>query len=78
MPGLKTQNNLGATSSLSITGNTFSGNTGVAIWFFCNSGKCTTGSTVSGNRLSGNALIGNLCGRQVQVDNLASNNVIHC
>ncbi|KAA6429796.1 MAG: hypothetical protein FRX49_00228 [Trebouxia sp. A1-2] len=55
VPGLKTQNNLGPTFGLSISGNTFTDNAGAAIWLFCNSGKCTVGSTVSGNTFSGNA-----------------------
>ena len=76
LPGIKTQNNLAASDGLSITGNTFIDNGGVAIWLFCNNGQCSTGSTVSGNTFSGNAVTGNQCNGMVQEDNM--NNVIIC
>ena len=76
MPGLKTQNNLGPSSGLSITGNTFTNNAGIVIWLYCNSGMCTSGSTVSGNLLSGNGVTGDQCNGMVQEDN--TGNVIDC
>ena len=76
VPGLKTQNNLGPMFGLSISGNTFTNNAGIAIWLFCNSGKCTIGSTISGNTFSGNGMTGNQCNGMVQEDNL--DNTISC
>ena len=74
-PGLKTQNNLGPTVGLSVTGNTITNNAGVAVWLFCNGATCASGSTVSGNTVSGNLDIGNFCDQQILEDNLGSNSI---
>ena len=75
LPGLKTQNNLGPCEGLSVVGNTFSDNGGVAVWLFCNDG-CTSGAVIGPNTLTGNAATGNECGGQVQVDNPGANVVL--
>ena len=76
LAGLKTQNNLGPSRALSIFGNKFTDNAGVAVWLFCNAGQCTTGSTVTGNTFMGNAASGNKCNGMVQDDSLG--NIIAC
>lgn len=77
LPGLKTQNNLGATLGLTVRNNQFTSNSGVGVWLFCNGGKCSIGAQVSGNTFSGNAATGNACNRQVQVDNPGLN-IVRC
>ena len=75
LPGLKTQNNIGVTQSLTVTNNRFANNAGVGVYLYCNAGKCSVSGKVSGNTFSGNARTGNYCNGQVRVDNPSQNSI---
>ena len=76
LPGLKTQNNMGSTTRLTVRSNRFISNAGVGVQLFCNAGKCSVNGAVFSNTFTANAATGNFCRGQVRVDNPSQNLVV--